>query len=82
MNFYLHIDWGPRHQFSNWTPQFPAPALGGYLVSACLLGRSIEISFLLPLNYVACLKDGLDRVLRRDYQTNESCKDRNILVNC
>ena len=23
----MYIEWGPRHQFSNWTPQFAAPAL-------------------------------------------------------
>jgi len=27
MNFYLSIEWGPHHQFSNWAPQVPAPAL-------------------------------------------------------
>jgi len=27
INFYFCLDWGPRHQFSNWAPQFIAPAL-------------------------------------------------------
>jgi len=27
MNFYLSIEWGPRHQFSDWASQFLAPTL-------------------------------------------------------